>query len=458
MTTTLPRHEEAEQILLASMMHNPGSVPTAQQLVAAEDFSREHNRKLFILLSRLFDTHGLCDFGMVSDYLREQHDNDFTEYGGWEYLHSLRGSWLGSGVSLAPYARIIKEASCRRALQRIGEELINRAGDMRYETVPVADYAVQRIRESLPPSVQRSRPLYDIALEERERICQELRDGVGSGFKTGWAQLNRKLAPIRAGQLVVVGARPGMGKTAFAVNWALSLAEQDLPGVIYSLEMEESELSLRALLRYTNITNTELDNPSVLKEQAAGVMADIDKALEALPRGIRLNDRTLTINEIARDLRDLTQQGQAKWAMVDFLQLARADKHYRSRSEEVGAMAYELADMSKEFEIPIIALSQLSREVDKDSPCRPRKDHFLESGKIEAAAHRMLYLYRPSEYGPDEVHNAGFPKDYPQFTEVGILKQRNAKSLGKTVLYYDGDHYRFRDLQPEEKRVFGEAQ
>lgn len=455
MTAIIPQHEYAEEAILGIMICEPPAVVKRLRIMLQpEDFTSTSNQQLYRILLRLHDQHGVCDYGTLIDFMRDTDQQDMQDVGGWEYVNKL--TLGGLPADAAPtYARIIKEASCRRRVQRLATEMLTRTDDVRWELPDIIEQSIRQLRDSLPPSARNARPLYDLALEERTRISKELDEGVSSGFRTGWSQLNRRLAPIRPGQLVMIGARPGMGKTAFALNWALALAEQKLPGVIYSLEMEDTELSLRALLRYTNIKNSELNNPSELKDQKEGVLADIDKALEQLPNGILINDKNITISDMFAELRELIREKPIIWVIVDFLQLAKADKNYRSRAEEVGAMAYELADMSKEFGISIIALSQLSREVDKESPRRPRKDHFLESGKIEAAADRMIYLYRPSEYGKRECEAAGYPTEIKELTEVGILKQRQAKSTGKTVLFFDGEHFKFRNLNPDEKQALG---
>lgn len=456
----LPNNLSAEQVLLGIVLHDgPEVMPVLSASLKPEDFFNSRHQKLYQICVDLYRQYGDCEVSMVSDYLTS-HEIDFDEVGGSEYIGRMMHNALDAKAAKR-YHAMVKEAAARREVMRYADEIVRLAADTRRDIGAVVAYGADRLHSSLPKLDRGARSLVEIAAQERERIRHEVTQGISTGFRSGWERLNRVLAPLEPGQLVVIGACPRMGKTAFAVNWALHLATEGHHGVLYSMEMRDAEIGLRAMLNYSRTTNEDLQHPSYIHDggRADEVMEDMTRAAASLPEGVLVNDDAgMTLGEMRSELTTLTRERSLSWMMVDFLQLAKADKSYRNRAEEVGAMAYELADMAKEFKLVVFALSQFSREVNKESPRRPRMDHFLESGKIEAAAHRLLYLYRPSEYGDREVEAAGYPQGIPQATEVGILKQRSGKSNGKTTLYFDGDHYLFRDLTYAEREAVLDAQ
>ena len=458
MEAKIPPHNlEAEAIVLGGAILFPSIIADLRVMIHPDDFYREVHRVVYHAICDLHDRKHPVEAPSLCEWLKRKQQLEFV--GGWSFIRQLIESASTTGMA-KHYAQMVREKSQRRKLIIAAREIENDAYDELTEVPRLQALAEEKILATKTTTTVGARDLYDIGLSVRTRLAQELSSGVSAGFRSGWYQLNRILAPIQPGQMIVVGARPGMGKTAFATNWALALGEQGLPGVVYSMEMDEEEITLRALLQYMQTTNSTLQNPSGCADVSADILSDADSALERLLHcGVKLNDTSsMTIDSIREELRQLNRERHQEWVMVDFLQLASSGKRSRSRQEEVGDIAYGLAEIAKDFKCAVIALSQLSREVDKESPRRPRKDHFLESGKIEAAAHRMLYLYRPSEYGDAECNAAGYPVDMPELTEVGIIKQRNSKSFARTLLFFDGDHYKFRDLYQSERQRIGQAE
>lgn len=472
MTTTplLPPHStESEQATIGSMLMSAEAIDKAMMILHEWDFYHERHRTLFRAITDMRRQHKPCDTINVVEVLTSR--KQFEEIGGMSYLLEIQEQPIFAAIT--HYAQTVRDHAIRRRM--IAES--DRLRDTAYNTeVPVlsalsqAESSLSQIAEVAQPK-SATESLSDITVRVIKNIAETVSRGESRGLMAPWRGLSTKhmLRPICPGQMVVIAARPAMGKSAFLLNWCLGWAKAGHAGQMFSLEMENEETTLRAMLGHMAYTQDHVDDLEFLLAHHADVLADLGNAsaeLDGVP--FYLNDRQdMTVNHMRNELK-LTQKRLRKefgpdkkleWVGADFMQLIPPDVKSRNKADEIGSVAYALAGLAKDFHTRVICLAQLNRECEDNGCKRPNNMRFLEgSGRIEQAAHRILYIYRPSIYGPEECAAASkdglytFPEqdELNAFTEIGVLKQRGGVPNGKAVLYYDGPRYTFRDLTREE--------
>jgi replicative DNA helicase len=305
------------------------------------------------------------------------------------------------------------------------------------------------------------RLLRDIAKEQFYEQEDALTHGRPSGLRTGFPVLDEVLGPLLPGQCIIVGARPKMGKTAFALQVARHIAGEGFPVAVFSMEMEEHELSMRAMLQVMRYTKRDLDDLDACANNS-DIMADYADALDGvwnLP--MYIDDRPgISVREMESSVRRINRRAKQEWGkpisfiVADYVQLFKAGERRNNSAEELGRTAYDFANMGKAMKCPTLLLTQLKRDCDNRSPKRPMASDGLGSGMLEAAAHRFITLYRPASYGASEVAAAGYTDCAlsRSVCEVNVQLSR-AGQTGVVLQSFDGPHYRFRDLSHEEYGV-----
>jgi replicative DNA helicase len=453
-----PQALESEQAVLGSMLYEIDAVMQAERLLDETDFYREAHRTIFRGCLDLFRKREPVDFQTIGGWLKARGELDAV--GGTLYLTTLAANSLGA-YSVPHHARVVRT----RALQR---ELIHKANDVitaAYRNDANVEETIAFAQETLFAVGQRTdakgaRLMRDFARDAFIAKEDAIEAGVEDGFKTGWRSVNNMIRFIRPGQVVIVAARPKVGKTVYALNWAHALACQGIPGLVFSLEMDGTDLTMRQLLSYMPVTRLELDDLEYCRENKERVLTHFGRAVEGvwdLP--LYLDDRpALSVAQMAAEIRRKQRESQRTFGkplayiMVDFLQLARPSGKHNSRAEAMGALAYELKNLAKGAGVAIIGTAQLNRDVEDRSPRRPRIDDLGESGKWEQAADRVFYLYRPGAYGPEEVAAAGHKRS--DVTEVGLMASRH-EPTGMTLLRFDGERQAFATYTREEWQSMG---
>lgn len=447
-----PQSLEAEQAALGALLIDSRTLVMASTTLRMDDLYREAHRTIYRGILDLYQRREPVDLITLGEWLKARDELDAV--GGTFYLQTIM-SHCPTATNLPNYIEIIRGKAVQRATILAADAILAAAYENDRKPEDLVAFAGQRldaITHNYQTAASSTKMLSDLLREVFEDQDTAVTAGQTVGIKTGWRDLNSSLAPIQPHQLIVIAARPKMGKTALALNLAMTWAEWDLPGAFYSMEMAGKELARRALLRDMNHTQEHLNDieycqqhPEVMQEMAAFV-----ERLWSLP--IAINDRPgLTIQEIDASLRELRHTKGIQWAMVDYMQLAHSGRRTGSRTEEVNEIVRGLKNLAKQHEIPIIALTQLSRDVEREHPYRPQARHCYEGGGIEAAADVLMYVYRPGYYGSEDCTAAGL--DYEQhrnLVELGILMQRNGKSSTRTYLAYEGEHFKFRGLTPAE--------
>lgn len=447
-----PQALEAEQAMLGAMLLDQRAIAAAGAVLHQEDFYREAHRTIYAGITSLYQKREAVDLITLGNWLKD-HDQ-LEAVGGTLYLTTIMTN-TPTAAGAAHYAEIIRAKAMQRAIIRAGDAIMEvgyRGGDDPAALLSTAGQQLDAISHTYQAAATDTRKFSDLLQEVFTDQDKAITDGQSVGIKTGWKGLNQKLSSALPKQLIVVAARPKQGKTAFMLNLAETWAGWDLPGAIYSMEMASKQLAIRALLREMHFTEDDLgdieycrENPEVMREMAQSV-----ERLWNLP--IMFNDRPgLTLAELDASLRELKHTAGIKWAMVDYLQLAQTGQRNSNRTTEVNAIANGLKHLAKTHDIPIVVLTQLSREVEREHPYRPQAHHCYEGGGIEAAADALLYIYRPGFYGEEDVRAAGFnPELHQHVVEIGILMQRRGRSGTRAYLAFDGAHYSFRDLYADE--------
>jgi len=449
-----PQSIEAEQATLGACMLDRDAIDAAAELVQPGDFYKPSHQALFRGILHLRDTGQPVDLITLGELLKTH--NHLDEIGGTLYLTTLMSQAPSAAFALQ-YAGIVREKAIRRALITTADNIMHDAYGDEYELDDLlrrANEQVLHIEQSLTDRVE-APSVGDYADLFYNRLQHTAKHGIPPGFKTAWKGVNERIHPFTPGQLIVIAADTGCGKTAWALNQAQHLAGEGRRGIVFSLEMEGEDLSVRAILKTSNCTQDDFDEIHQHPE-VAGVLADVRKQadkLRALP--LKIDDRAgNSVLRIERAMQnEIHAGGPLEFVVVDYLQLVPSDPTGRKRYEEVGNITKELKRIAKQYKLVVFALCQLStKELAKRSTRRPQINDIYESARITQDADLVVMLYWPGRYGLAEVEAAGYdPQRHQNIVEFWVLKARHGTPKGPTSntgLYYDGPHYDFRDLTP----------
>jgi replicative DNA helicase len=436
-----PHNDEAEQSVLGALMLSADRIPEVTELLGAEDFYQKKHQVLFEALTTLADRNVPVDFVSLGELLKAQ--GTFHIVGGNEYLIEI-AQRVTSAAHVVHHATIVSQTGTLRRLIRSTTEIIEEAFATRPDGESVAhllDDSEHKIF-SIARGAERGSadPIKDVLTETFKRIdASSHRTGL-TGLDTGFYELNDKLCGLNAGDLVIVAARPSMGKTAFALNLiehaALSKPEwmERKPNVLlFSLEMGKQQIVSRMLCSRARVDAHKLrtgrlpDDDYQQLSQTAGELAEA---------GIYIDDSpSLSVMALRGRSRRIKAQLGLDLIVVDYLQLMTHPKA-ESRQIEISAISRSLKALARELEVPVVALAQLSRAVENRDPPRPQLSDLRESGSIEQDADVVMLLYRPEyyvKYATDE--NKGK-------AEIIIAKHRNGPT-GFVQLNFFPHHMRF---------------
>ncbi len=438
-----PYSKEAEDSILGALLVDNGALDIISDKINANDFYDYGNRLIFEHIVKLIDNDHPADVITVADTLKEM--NLDKETGGIEYLNHLADYSPGT-ANLIRYAEILRDRSIRRKLIAVGADISAEAfspeGREAEDLLDQAEAKVLAISEELNRS---SGEFVSIggALKMLEEQLKELRDnpipeGQMRGIRTGFADLDRLTDGMHDGELIVVAGRPAMGKTAFALNVALQVALDGLPVGIFSLEMGADQLATRLISCMGEIPQDNLKKGSLDADQwgrfygAVQQMKDMNLLID---QGSDLS--IMNIRSRARKLK--SRYGKLGLIIIDYLQLATAANSgpaAENRATEVSAISRGLKALARELGVPVMALSQLNRDLEKRTDKRPMMSDLRESGAIEQDADVILFLYRDWVYNKVE----GSERD----AELIIGKQRSGPT-GTVGMIFEGEYTRFKN-------------
>ncbi|MGQ9509508.1 MAG: replicative DNA helicase [Thermodesulfobacteriota bacterium] len=430
-----PQNIEAEQSVLGGILIENEAINRVMEILDPEDFYREAHRKIYHALIDLSERDEPADLVTTTNELRKK--GELETIGGASYLAYLIDS-VPTAANIEYYARIVKEKAILRKLIETSTEIITQSYEDRGDVEAFLDEAEKAIFEISEKRVRPSFfPLKEIVKESFKTIEQlykkkELVTGVPSGFK----ELDRLTAGFQPSDLIIVAGRPSMGKTAFCLNVAQYAAiEGRIPVAIFSLEMSKEQLVLRMLCSEAQVEGTRLrtgylgesDWPKLT--MAAGTLSDAPIFID--------DTAALSVLELRAKARRLKSEQGLGMIIVDYLQLMKGRGRAESRQQEISEISRSLKALAKELNVPVIAVSQLSRKTEERTGNRPQLSDLRESGAIEQDADVILFLFREEVYHRTEENRGK--------AEVIIGKQRNGP-IGKVDLAFLDRYTAFKDL------------
>jgi replicative DNA helicase len=434
-----PHSLEAEQSVLGGLLLSADGWDSVAEEVAASDFYRPSHRQIFSEIATLADAAEPIDVITVADKLQAK--GELEGAGGLPYLAELAQN-TPSASNIRAYAQVVRErASLRKlieAAQEIADSGFNPEGRNSLELIDEAERLIMQISEQGPKSggPQDVNPLLKKALGRIEELFNS--GGDITGLTTGFNDLDGMTSGLQPSDLVIVAGRPSMGKTSFAMNLVEnSILAQDKPILVFSMEMPADSLIIRMLSSIGRIDQTRIRNGKLEQEDWPKLTAAVNKLKDVK---LYIDDTpALTPTEVRSRVRKVAREnnGELGMVMVDYLQLMQVAGSTEGRTAEISEISRSLKAIAKEFDCPMVALSQLNRSLEQRPNKRPVNSDLRESGAIEQDADVIMFIYR------DEVYNEDSPDK--GVAEIIIGKQRNGP-IGTCRLAFIGQFTRFENL------------
>ena len=441
-----PHSIEAEQSVLGGLLLDNLAWDRAADLLTDGDFYRHEHRLIFAAIAVLVASNKPADVITVHEQLQNHGKAD--DAGGLAYLNALAQS-VPSAANLRRYAEIVRERAILRKLISASDEIATQAFNPQGRSVPTildeAEGKILKIGEEGARQRQGFQPINQLVVSLIDRVTELYENGAEdvTGVRSGFFDLDRNTAGLQKGDLLVLAARPSMGKTAFALNIAENVAvHEGLPVLVFSMEMGAAQLALRLVGSLGRIDQTHL-RTGKLGDDEWGRLAE---AVDKLKQVQIFIDETpaLTVAELRARARRMARQfgGTLGLIVIDYLQLmSGSSSGDENRATELGEISRGLKGLAKELQCPVIALSQLNRSVETRNDKRPMMSDLRESGAIEQDADVIMFIYR------DDYYNKENSKE-PGVTEIIIAKQRNGP-VGTVKLAFLKPMTRFENLAPE---------
>lgn len=440
-----PHNLEAEQAVIGAVFLEPKSIELAMKFVRADDFYRQQHQRIFLCMSNLYETGSAVDLVTVSASLNTKQILD--EVGGISYLTELASS-VPTAANIEYYAEIVSQKSTLRKLISTATEIVQDGYVRQGEIDELLDETEKKILEiSNRKNAKAFQEIKDVVFQAYSKIdmISQLKGEV-TGIPTGYKELDRLTAGFQRNDLIIVAARPSVGKTAFVLNIAQNVAKQAKAYrvAIFSLEMGAEQLVMRMLSAEGNVDAQKLRTGKLENadwknlQMAASSLEKTNIFIDDTP-GIR-------VSEIRSKCRRLKQEHGLDLIMIDYLQLIQgSEKSRENRQQEVSEISRSLKGLARELEVPVIALSQLSRGVESRQDKRPMMSDIRESGSIEQDADIVAFLYRDDYYDKESENQ--------NIIEIIIAKQRNGP-VGTVKLSFQKEYNKFVNL---DFQTYGES-
>lgn len=435
----MPPHSiEAEQSVLGGLMLDNEAWDRVSEKVVEQDFYLRAHRLIFTTLSRLAERNQPMDLITVSQALEQNQQLD--DVGGFAYLGEIAKN-TPSAANILAYAEIVRERAVIRDMIGVAHDIADAGYDPQGRTsaelLDFAETRVFKIAEQRANANEGPEPIHDILGKTIEKIDELFSNPSGgvTGLSTGYVDLDKMTNGMQPSDLIIVAARPSMGKTTFAMNLAEHAAiTSDKPVLIFSLEMPSEQIMMRMLASIGRIDQTRIRTGQLQDED----WARLSSAIELLnTKGkMYIDDASgLTPTEVrSRSRRVAREHGGLSMIMVDYLQLMTVPGMNENRTLEIAEISRSLKALAKELKVPVVALSQLNRSLEQRADKRPVNSDLRESGSIEQDADLIMFIYRDEVYNEDTADKGS--------AEIIIGKQRNGP-IGRVRLTFHGQYSRF---------------
>ena len=432
----LPHSEEAEQSVIGSMIMDREAIVTASELITGEDFYNRQYGIIFETMVELNDEGKPVDLVMLQDRLKEK--DVPPEVSSLEFVGNLLAS-VPTSANIKHYANIVGEKSTLRRLIRLNEEIANTC----YMGKESLEVILEETEKKIFQLVQKRNttefvPIRQIVMNAMDKIEKASKNkGAVTGVPSGFIDLDYRTAGMQPSDLILIAARPSMGKTAFALNIAENVAfRQNLTVAIFSLEMSKEQLVNRLFSMESKVDSQHIRTGQLSDQEweklieSAGVIGKSNLIMDDTPG--------ITIAELRSKCRKYKLEHNLSMIIIDYLQLMSGSGRSDSRQQEISDISRSLKAVARELNVPVIALSQLSRAVEQRPDHRPMLSDLRESGAIEQDADVVMFIYRDDYYNKDS--------EKKDVAEIIIAKQRNGPT-GTVELAYLPNYSKFANLQ-----------
>lgn len=440
-----PQNTDAEASLLGALLIDSDSIVKVADMVAINDFYDSKNQRIYEAISQLYEKHSPIDVLTLSDQLKA---TGFLDYvGGASYLTQLT-NYVPTAAHIEQYAGIVAQKAMRRRLIKASQDIVSLGYDEARDLQELIEQAETSLFQVSQQHVKQDVTSLETILAESFDRLDELHKDKGKlrGVPTGYRDLDSILAGLQRSDLFVLAARPSMGKTALALNIAHNVAvEAKQPVLVFSLEMSKEQLVDRMLamesgvdawaLRTGNLTDADFEKIG----HAMGSLSESQIFIDDSPG--------ITVSELRTKARREAHLRPIGLIIVDYLQLMSGSRTSSdgNRVQEISEISRGLKGIARELNVPLMALSQLSRSVESRSPQIPQLQDLRESGAIEQDADVVAFIYREDYYNPETQRK--------NVTDIFIRKHRNGP-IGAAELYFDRDKQRFRSLDKKHQDPF----
>ncbi len=438
----LPFSAIAEQSLLGSILIDPSSINQVADMLSSDDFYLEEHKQIYLAMHALFLTNSQIDVVTLIDELVKK--GIYTKSGGEDYIKVIAQT-VPNALNVKDYAKIVKDKSILRQLIHMCEEVSDTAYSEQDEVPAILEHAQNQLYQITQGRETRNfKHIREVITDVYAHLRQlSLDPNSASGTATGFRSLDRVLAGMGNSDLVIVGARPGMGKTSFCLNIGTNVAKATKKSVaIFSLEMSAEQLVSRVIssealvdsyaLRTGELKNEEWDHIAY----AASALSGCDILIDDTPG--------ISVTAMKAKLRRVNNLGLV---IIDYLQLMQSDKKIENRTQEVGDISRSLKILAKELNVPVICCSQLSRGTEGRTSKKPMISDLRESGSIEQDADVIIFLYRDDYYKTAEGDTVA-PDTEQNVAEIIVAKNRHG-STDTVKVGWTGRYTKFRDIVDE---------
>lgn len=430
-----PQNLDAERQVLGSMLIDSEAVEKVLEHLEETDFYIKSHQILFAAIVELSRQGGKADLLTVSDYLQAQ--SLLNAVGGTSMLASLVDT-IATSANVESYARLIREKAILRQLISVGTEIVEESYKGSGSITELLDKVEREVFQVAQRSISRTTfQIRDMVKEAFKRIQEKFESKSAiTGLASGYDGLDKLTSGLQNSDLIILAARPSVGKTAFCLNMATNIAMREgVPSVVFSLEMSKEQLVQRMLCMESRVDSGRLrggfltDDDWPRLTNAASILSDAPIFIDDTP--------ALTSFELRAKCRRLKKTHGLGFIVIDYLQLMRAKGKIESREREIAEISRSLKGLAKELNVPVLALSQLNRSLESRQDKRPVLSDLRESGAIEQDADIIMFLYRDEVYHPDT--------EEPGIAELIISKHRNG-ATGLVKLAFLHEYTRFENL------------